>query len=124
MNGILYVLRSGCPWRLVPHDLPAWGTLYDYFRTWRNDGTWDKVHIRLLKRVRQKGGRDEEPSAAVIDSQSIKTSAVRGPEKGVDMGKKIWGRKRHVLVDTQGNRVARQGNSGFCLRFGRKQGDA
>jgi putative transposase len=88
---------------LVPHDLPAWGTLYDYFRTWRIDGTWDKVQKSLLKQVRQKEGRDEEPSAAVIDSQSIKTSAVRGPEKGVDMGKKIWGRKRHALVDTQGN---------------------
>jgi putative transposase len=103
VNGILYVLRSGCPWRLVPHDLPAWGTLYDYFRTWRNDGTWDKVQKSLLKQVRKKGGRNEEPSAAVIDSQSIKTSAVRGPEKGVDMGKKIWGRKRHALVDTQGH---------------------
>lgn len=103
VNGILYVLRSGCPWRMVPHDLPAWGTLYDYFRTWRNDGTWDKVQKSLLKRVRQKEGRDEEPSAAVIDSQSIKTSAVRGSEKGIDMGKKIWGRKRHALVDTQGN---------------------
>jgi putative transposase len=103
VNGILYVLRSGCPWRLVPHDLPVWGTLYDYFRTWRNDGTWDEIQKSLLKQVRQKEGRDEEPSAAVIDSQSIKTSAVRGSEKGIDMGKKIWGRKRHALVDTQGN---------------------
>ena len=103
VNGILYVLRSGCPWRLVPHDLPAWGTLYDYFRTWRDDGTWDHVQKSLLKQVRGKEGRDEGPSAAVIDSQSIKTSAVRGPEKGFDMGKLIWGRKRHALVDTQGN---------------------
>jgi len=85
VNGILYVLRSGCPWRLMPHDLPAWGTVYDYFRMW------------------QKQGRDEEPSAAVIDSQSIKTSAVRGSEKGFDKGKNIWGRKRHLLVDTQGD---------------------
>jgi putative transposase len=103
VNGILYVLRSGCPWRLVPHDLPAWGTLYDYFRTWRNEGIWDNIQKSLLKQVRQKQGRDEEPSAAVIDSQSIKTSAVRGPEKGFDKGKLIWGRKRHALVDTQGN---------------------
>src|SRR5215470_16787455 len=93
VNGILYVLRSGCPWRMVPHDLPAWGTLYDYFRTWRNDGTWDKVQKSLLKRMRQKQGRDCEPSAAVIDSQSIKTSAVRGGIKGVDMGKKVWTQK-------------------------------
>jgi putative transposase len=103
VNGILYVLRSSCPWRLVPHDLPSWGALYYYFRAWRKDGTWDTVQKSLLKRVRKAEGRDCEPSAAVIDSQSIKTSAVRGPEKGFDMGKKIWGRKRHVLVDTQGN---------------------
>jgi putative transposase len=103
VNGILYVLRSSCPWRLVPHDLPAWGAVYYYFRKWRKDGIWDQIQKSLLKRVRKAEGRDEEPSAAVIDSQSIKTSAVRGPEKGFDMGKRIWGRKRHVLVDTQGN---------------------
>jgi putative transposase len=103
VNGILYVLRSGCPWRLMPHDLPAWGTVYYYFRTWRIAGIWDKAMEALRKRMRQKQGRDEEPSAAVIDSQSIKTSAVGGPEKGFDMGKQIWGRKRHALVDTEGN---------------------
>jgi putative transposase len=106
VNGILYVLRSGCPWRLLPHDLPAWGTVYDYFRTWKNEGIWDKVMQALRKQARQKEGRDEEPSAAVIDSQSIKTSAVRNTEKGFDQGKKIWGRKRHLLVDTQGNLLA------------------
>jgi len=103
VNGILYVLRSGCPWRLMPHDLPAWGTVYYYFRTWRIAGIWDKAMHALRKQMRQKQGRDEEPSAAVIDSQSIKTSAVGGPEKGFDMGKQIWGRKRHALVDTEGN---------------------
>lgn len=91
VNGILYVLRSGCPWRLLPNDLPAWGTVYYYFRTWRNQGIWDQVLETLRKRMRQKQGRNEEPSAAVIDSQSIKTSAVRGPEKGFDMGKKNLG---------------------------------
>jgi len=103
VNGILYVLRSGCPWRLMPHDLPAWGTVYYYFRMWRIAGIWDKAMEVLRKQMRQKQGRDEEPSAAVIDSQSIKTSAVGGPEKGFDMGKQIWGRKRHALVDTEGN---------------------
>lgn len=103
VNGILYVLRSGCPWRLMPHDLPAWGTVYYYFRTWRTAGIWDKAMEALRKKMRKKQGRDEEPSAAVIDSQSIKTSAVGGPEKGFDMGKQIWGRKRHALVDTEGN---------------------
>ena len=103
VNGILYVLRSGCPWRLMPHDLPAWGTVYDYFRQWQKQGVWDQVLEALRKQRRKKQGRDEEPSAAVIDSQSIKTSAVRGKAKGFDMGKEIWGRKRHALVDTQGN---------------------
>jgi putative transposase len=88
---------------MLPHDLPAWGAVYYYFRKWRNEGIWDIIQKALLALVREAEGRDEEPSAAVIDSQSIKTSAVRGPEKGFDMGKKIWGRKRHVLVDTQGN---------------------
>ena len=103
VNGILYVLRSGCPWRLMPHDLPAWGSVYDYFRQWQKQGVWDQVLEALRRQKRKKQGRDEEPSAAVIDSQSIKTSAVRGPEKGFDMGKSIWGRKRNLLVDTQGD---------------------
>lgn len=103
VNGILYVLRSGCPWRLVPHDLPDWGALYYYFRKWRKEGVWDQVLQALRRQKRKKQGRDEEPSAAVIDSQSIKTSAVRGSEKGIDMGKKIWGRKRNLLVDSQGD---------------------
>ncbi|MFL5660637.1 MAG: IS5 family transposase [Ktedonobacteraceae bacterium] len=106
VNAILYVLRSGCPWRMLPHEFPAWGTVYYYFRRWQREGTWDQVLRALRMQVRRKQGRDEEPSAAIIDSQSIKTSAVRGREKGYDMGKKIWGRKRHALVDTQGNLLA------------------
>jgi len=82
VNAILYVLRSGCPWRLLPHDLPAWGTVYWYFRKWRREGVWDLVLYALRRQVRQQQGRHAQPSAAVIDSQSIKTSAVRGPEKG------------------------------------------
>ena len=103
VNAILYVLRSGCPWRLLPNDLPAWGTVYDYFRQWQKQGIWDQALEALRKQMRKAQGRDEEPSAAVIDSQSIKTSAVRGSEKGYDAGKQIWGRKRHLLVDTRGN---------------------
>jgi putative transposase len=103
VNAILYVLRSGCPWRLLPNDLPVWGTVYDYFRMWQKQGIWDQALEALRKQLRKVQGRDEEPSAAVIDSQSIKTSAVRGEAKGFDMGKKIWGRKRHALVDTEGN---------------------
>jgi len=103
VNAILYVLRSGCPWRLLPNDLPAWGTVYDYFRQWQKQGIWDQALEALRRQMRKAQGRDEEPSAAVIDSQSIKTSAVRGSEKGYDAGKQIWGRKRHLLVDTRGN---------------------
>jgi putative transposase len=103
INAILYVLRSGCPWRLLPHDFPKWQTVYDYFREWRRAGIWDQVLQTLRVQVRTKQGRNAEPSAAIIDSQSIKTSAVRGPQKGYDAGKRIWGRKRHLLVDTQGN---------------------
>ena len=99
VNAILYVLRSGCPWRLLPHEFPAWGTVYSYFRKWQREGIWEQLLHTLRRQVHSKQGRDEEPSAAIIDSQSIKTSAVRGPEKGYDMGKKMWGRKRHALVE-------------------------
>jgi len=91
VNALLYVLRSGCPWRLMPHDLPAWGTVYWYFRCWKREGIWDRVLSALRIEVRRQQGREPEPSAAIIDSQSIKTSAVRGPEKGYDAGKKNLG---------------------------------
>ncbi len=91
VNAILYVLRSGCPWRSLPHDLPAWGTVYHSFRTWQREGVWDRVLEALRMQVRVKEGRDAQPSAGIIDSQSIKTSAVRGSEKGYDAGKKNLG---------------------------------
>lgn len=106
VNAILYVLRSGCSWRMLPHEFPAWQTVYYYFRKWEREGVWDHILQALRMRVRRKQGRDDEPSAAIIDSQSITTSAVRGSEKGYDAGKKTWGRKRHTLVDTEGNLLA------------------
>ena len=74
VNGILYLLRSGCPWRMVPHDLPPWQTLYKYFRSWTMDGTWERVNETLRPCVREAEGRNPTPSAAIIDSQSVKTT--------------------------------------------------
>lgn len=80
LNGILYVLRSGCAWRMLPHDLPPWQTVYDYFRMWRQDGTWQRIHDTLRRQVRLQVGREEEPSAAILDSQSVKTTEKGGLE--------------------------------------------
>jgi transposase len=91
VNGILYLLRTGCSWRQMPHDLPNGKTVYHYFRQWKMDGTWENAMNSLRKQARRAGGREEEPSAAIIDSQSIKTSPVRGIERGFDAGKKNLG---------------------------------
>ena len=74
LNAILYVDRTGCQWRALPHDFPPWSTVWTYFRTWRNDGTWERIHTTLREQVRLKQGREPTPSAAIIDSQSVKTS--------------------------------------------------
>ena len=102
LNAVFYVLRSGCAWRLLPHDFPTWKTVHHYFRMWRIDGTWERLNAALRERLRVRLGRNPDPSAGMVDSQSARTTGVGGEARGYDGGKKVRGRKRHLLVDTEG----------------------
>ena len=94
------MLRSGCPWRMMPHDLPPWSTAWGYFRRWRKDGNWERIHDALRPKVRELEGREPTPSAAVI--QPEREGPRKGGPRGYDAGKKVKGRKRHIVVDTIG----------------------
>jgi len=101
VNAILYVVRTGCQWRMLPNDFPNWSTVYGVFGRWRNSSVWEKVHDALRAKVRRSSGKKSTPTVAIIDSQSIHTTE-GGEARGYDAGKKITRRKRHIAVDTLG----------------------
>lgn len=101
LNAIFYLLRSGCAWRMLPHDFPKWKTVYHYFHLWRKEGIWEQINAALRTELRVASNRNPEPSAAVLDSQSVKTTETPGV-RGYDAGKNVKGRKRHILVDVMG----------------------
>ena len=101
LDGIFYIVRTGAQWRSLPHEYPPWPTVYWWFRRWRLDGTWERLNAALRERLRAHVGRERQPSTGIIDSQSAKTTTVGGV-RGYDGAKKVNGRKRHLLVETQG----------------------
>ena len=102
INALLYVVKTGCQWRMLPPCFPPWQLVYYYFRKWKREETILLLHDKLAEWVRLKKGKRAEPSAAIMDSQSVRNTSVAGEEKGFDAGKRIKGRKRHILTDTLG----------------------
>lgn len=134
VNAILYMVDGGIQWRMMPKDYPNWQSVYYYFRQWRDDGTWQRIHDTLRAKTRRHQGRHKHPTAGSLDSQSVKTGITPTGIRGFDAGKGLMGRKRHLLVDTcglllavlvtaasvsdpQGARLLLQTLGGFCKKL-------
>ena len=102
INAIIYLVKTGCQWRMLPGDFPHWKIVYYYFSTWKKNGILQEIHDSLVEKVRKNSGREEEPRAGIIDAQSVKNTLVSTESKGFDAGKKIKGIKPHIIVDTLG----------------------
>jgi len=102
VNAILYLVKTGCQWRMLPGDFPNWPIVYYYFSVWKQHGTLEQIHESLVEKVRKQHNKNEEPSIGIIDAQSVKNTLVSSQDKGFDAGKKIKGIKRHIIVDTLG----------------------
>src|SRR5208282_2712572 len=102
VNAILYLVKTGCQWRMLPGDFASWQIVYYYFSTWNKNGILEKIHLSLVEKTRESVGKNKEPSVGIIDAQSVKNTLVSSQSKGFDAGKKIKGIKRHIIVDTLG----------------------
>jgi putative transposase len=102
LNAILYVVKTGCQWRMLPSDFPNWKIVYYYFSVWKRGAVIEQIHEELVEKTRRANGKNEEPSVGIIDAQSVKNSLVSSEDRGFDMGKRVKGIKRHIIVDTLG----------------------
>ena len=102
VNAILYLVKTGCQWRMLPGDFPQWTIVYYYFSAWKQNGILEQIHESLVEKIRKQHNKKEEPSVGIIDAQSVKSTLVSSQDKGFDAGKKIKGIKRHIIVDTLG----------------------
>jgi putative transposase len=106
IDAMFYLIKTGCQWRMLPREFAPWTRVYYYFRVWKKNGLFERLHDRLRRVTRVKAGRSPSPSAVIVDTQSVKTTRRGGEERGFDAGKKVKGRKRHIAVDTLGLLIA------------------